>query len=346
MSYRSAWGSSDGILGHLVIRRLDDHGIVAAIPATSEDEARDLIARAEAGVRGPAAEFESAWRIPAEERADPGPDMLRRRADRDPAQLPGTAQLPDAAPDPDPAPRRGDRVIAEDDRIAVLPDPADVFVADQPWLARVLHPLVSVELGSLDPAWSGRVHLLSPVEPGEGLLGDATAAHHDDYAAENWVSFRVELDGRYRFLGSPRFFELEDREAAGESDPGDLRGLYAAAEAQLAGARARWRRLGALVWGDPVDPSLQREGWGTDIALVDQLGGDPGYGNWAAFPPPAAVTLDRSDPSTPTLRLADGRPFAFVGSTAGYPWRDEGADAILLFFEPETRTAALTFDWG
>jgi len=35
-----------------------------------------------------------------------------------------------------------------------------------------------------------------------------------------------------------------------------------------------------------------------------------------------------------------------VGSTAGYPWRSQGADAILLFFEPETRTAVLTFDWS
>jgi hypothetical protein len=34
-------------LGHLVIRRLDDHEIASEIPAGTEDEARELIARAD-----------------------------------------------------------------------------------------------------------------------------------------------------------------------------------------------------------------------------------------------------------------------------------------------------------
>ncbi|WAC68222.1 hypothetical protein [Microbacterium sp. SL75] len=44
--------------------------------------------------------------------------------------------------------------------------------------------------------------------------------------------------------------------------------------------------------------------------------------------------------------VADGRPFQFIAATSGYPWRWHGADAILLFFEPETRTAVLTFDFS
>jgi len=244
-------------------------------------------------------------------------------------------------------PDDGERIIAPDPRVVVLPDPAEVFVDDQPWLVRLLHPLVSVELTAFDPAWSGRVHLLSPVEPEEGLLGEDTSAHHDDFACENWISFHVENDGRYRFLGQRRFFEIEDMEASGEQeDPSALYETYAAADAEFTGTKARWERLGALVWGDAQDPTRQRESWGTDIALVDEIGGEPGYGNWHEFPPPKAFALDSSDPAAPVLRLADGRPFTYIGGTAGYPWRNQGADQILLFFEPETRTAALTFDWS
>ena len=76
------------------------------------------------------------------------------------------------------------------------------------------------------------------------------------------------------------------------------------------------------------------------------MGGEPGYGNWVAFRPPAALALDESNPVSPTLRLADGRPFTFIAATAGYPWVAQGPDAILMFFEPETRTAVFTLDWS
>ena len=72
----------------------------------------------------------------------------------------------------------------------MLPDPATVF--EEPWLARVLHPLVSIKLSALDASWAGRVHLLSPVEPEDGLLGERTTKDHDDFATENWISFHLD----------------------------------------------------------------------------------------------------------------------------------------------------------
>ena len=341
VSYRSSWGAGDDTLGHVVIRRLDDHEVVAEFPARTEKEARELVARAEAEIRGSAGAFESAWGIGSGVAADPGPDVLR-------ASVAGERGVRDQRAEPDRGPSPGERVIGPDPRLTVLPGPGDVFAADQMWLERLLHPLVSVELGAIDPAWSGRVHLLSPVEPVEGLLGGDTVEHHDEFACENWISFRVEPDGHYRYLGQRELFALEageGAESAGADEPVELREFYAEAEAEFAAARVRWERLDKLVWGDEEDPTRPREGWDTDIAILDQLGGEPGYGNWTSFPPPAAFRLDESDPLTPVLRLVDGRPFAFVGCTAGYPWREQGADGILLFFEPETRTAVLTFDW-
>ncbi len=330
ISYRSSWGAGVGPIGHVVIRRLDDHEVIAEIAAANEDEARELIAQAEHEIRGSAEAFEASWSIGAESAADPGPDVRPPLANAESIR----------------ERREGEQISTTDPRISVLPDPAAVFPADQRWLARVLHPLVSIELSAFDPSWGGRVHLLSPVEPEAGLLGTSTAAHHNDFVGENWISFRVEPDGRYRFLGQRSFFEIEAFEQAGGAVPASLREVYADAAAEFAGTKSRWERLGALVWGDEEDPTQQREGWGTDIALLDELEGEPGYGNWASFPPPPACALDEEDPGTPLLRLKDGRPFTYVGSTAGYPWRSQGADAILLFFEPETRTAVLTFDWS
>lgn len=242
-------------------------------------------------------------------------------------------------------PEEGEAIPVGDPRVRAFPDPADVFAPDQPWLERLLHPLVSIELSALDASWSGRVPLLSPVEPEDGLLGEETAAHHDDFAGENWISFRLDEQGRCSFLGQRRFFEIEDLEAAGSPRAGELGERYAGAAAQFAATRERFARVGVLTWADRQDPTRPREGWGFDDIIIDVLGGEPGYGNWTEYPPPAAFTLDESDPATPVLRLADGRPFTFVAATSGYPWREEGADAILVFFEPETRTVALTFDW-
>lgn len=325
VSYRSSWGAGDRPLGHVVVRRLDDHIVVAEVPAMTEEEARSLLARAESDVRGPVGVFEREWGIGSGVAADPGPDVIRHA---------GPARA-ERMPDP------GERITRVDARVTVFPDPSEVFAADQPWLTRLLHPLVSIDLAALDEAWHGRVPLLSPVEPEDGLLGE-TGLHGDD-AGVNWLTLRMEPDGRWRFLGDRRLFEIEHAEARGLTGPA---ALYAKAETEFAGSKARWEQLGTLVWGDETDPTRQREGWGTDIAIVDQFGGDPGYGNWTAYPPPPALTLDATDPVAPMLRLADGRPFRFVAATAGYPWRNHGADAILTFYEPETRTAALTFEWN
>lgn len=236
----------------------------------------------------------------------------------------------------------GEEVFAPDARVHVLPEPAEVFAPEQMWLARVVHPLLSIELSALEPSWSGRVHLLSPVEPEDGLLGDGTEAHHDGHAGENWISFRLREDGRYEFLGRRGYFAIEDPDAV----PEGLEDFYAASAAEYEGARVRWTQLGRLTWPDRHDPTRTREGWDADIPVLDMLGGEPGYGNWASYAPPAAFQLDESDDATPVLRLADGRPFTFIGATSGYPWRAQGADAILVFFEPETRTVAMTFDWS
>ncbi|MHC6177205.1 hypothetical protein [Glutamicibacter sp. X7] len=191
-----------------------------------------------------------------------------------------------------------------------------------------------MRLNALQPGMPGVVHFLSPVA--DQLLFQPAAGEHGDYMAENWLIFQADHQGRYRYLGDPDASKLGDL-SSGERER---------AQTELAGAKTRWERYGRLLWGDANDPAKPREGWNDDIAFIDQLGGEPGYGNWTGYPPPRALSLDTEDPVSPVLATAAGKPLRFIGATAGYPWRDAGADAILLFVEPESGLVALTFDWS
>lgn len=89
-----------------------------------------------------------------------------------------------------------------------FPAAADIFVADQPWLAEHLLPLISIDLGLVRPELAGTVvHMLCPVEPFEGCIGDETEAHHNVFTAPNWFALELTPDNRYRFLGNEGFFQ-------------------------------------------------------------------------------------------------------------------------------------------
>ena len=308
VSFRPNWGD-DGPIGHVVVRRLDDRAVVAEAPVLDQYEAERLLAQAEHDLHGSAADFELTWRIDGEARADPGP-----------ALQPGPTSFVDEQ-----QPDRGRSVPALEAGVRAYPSADGVFTPDQPWLGRVLHPLTSIDLAGF--GLSGWLTMLLPVEPNAGLLGETTPDHHNEWAGTNWISFELNDDSLMRFLGPRRYFGVQNPDVAD-----DLRSWYDESERQFGAGRIRSGESGLPA--------------GENVALVDQLGGEPGYGNWVAFRPPAALALDESNPVSPTLRLADGRPFTFIAATAGYPWVAHGPDAILMFFEPETRTSVFTFDWS
>jgi hypothetical protein len=89
-----------------------------------------------------------------------------------------------------------------------FPTAADIFVADQPWLAEHLLPLISIDLGLVRPELAGTVvHMVCPVEPCDGYIGDETEAHHNAFTAPNWFALELTADNRYRFLGNEGFFQ-------------------------------------------------------------------------------------------------------------------------------------------
>lgn len=234
------------------------------------------------------------------------------------------------------------------DWLRPFPEAGDVFAADQQHLARHLHPLFSIDLAAVDPQWSGWLHLLSPLEPHDGLVGQYSQVGDGALLRPNWIGFQVE-DGRYRLLGDARYFllesSLEQTPAALHRDRRELEAHYAEQHAAYAASRDYYRSHGKLVRLDRKGrPSYGDE---TAVELVEHVGGEaaPG-GNWETtveFPLEHGRSGDDEETVWPLSPA--GRRFQHVASVPGWNYRSVGADLILLFYEPVEQLALLSFDW-
>ncbi len=232
--------------------------------------------------------------------------------------------------------------------LRVFPDSADIFAESDDYLQKHLHPLVSLELSIVNPTWSGRIHLLSPIEPYECYIGDHTKAFHNEYTCENWISFRLDDDGRYRFLGDRRYFFLENDELQTEHDwlRPELEKHYLKQHASYEAAIHRFHQYGGLYQPKRFKLLEKSESAHEPMTLLDQVGGQVGCGNWTGCPPvPSAFRLNTEDDDHVFPTMASGDRFTFIAGVPGYHYRDAGADWILLFYEPNSRIALMTFDW-
>lgn len=230
-------------------------------------------------------------------------------------------------------PADGEEIAVGDPRVRLLPDPAEVFTADQAWLGDVLMPVLAVDLSAVDPAWSGWLPVVDPVEPVrdvQGCLGEKTEAFHDAYAGEAWIALRLEEDGRLRFLGQREYFLHELLRGRGELRGSQVEAHYVRDALSRADFIRRWR-------------SGERDE--EDLFI---LGGELYEGNWTTVDPPDGyrfVQPDDDGEGLPSVTLADGRPFRLVGETHRWSWSDEGVATLLVLFEPESRTVLLTFEY-
>ena len=89
---------------------------------------------------------------------------------------------------------------------------------------------------------------------------------------------------------------------------------------------------------------------------MDELGGGFSFGNWTeAAPIPSAFELtirtlagnqvDWDDPNNGISITLAGKPLYHIAWVAAYHYGCSGADAIMLFYEPDSRTVLFTFDW-
>ncbi len=218
-------------------------------------------------------------------------------------------------------------------RPGLTPFPKNVFTDDQQWLYDHLLPLLSVDLGILRPELSGTVvHVLCPVEPYEGYIGDGTESFHNAFTAPNWFALQLTDDNRYRFLGKEGYFQSP-------SDP-DKQKHATQMKESYAKARTYFEKHGRLACY-----SMYGKGEARETNWLDNLGGIFWGGNWTngAEVPSAFVLIDELD--KPIELTYQGNPFFPVADVAGYNYCASGADSILLFYEPKSRTVLFTFDW-
>ena len=218
--------------------------------------------------------------------------------------------------------------------IDYFPEASTVFSATQPWLEKLLLPLVSFDLASLDPALGDvRLHFIKPVEPYNCYLGDKAWATHTDYCHENWLCFHLEDDGTYRFLAEEDYF-------IGENAAPDAQKYFAEVRASYQQIKQLYHESGVVV--EKLDDNN-----------LPRFGGPPSFlpyfyqGNWSTMAPPAAFTTgenydDWSKESD--IRYQDKR-FICIATDAGYNWGEGGADTIFLLYEPHSRLVLMTFDY-
>lgn len=223
------------------------------------------------------------------------------------------------------------------------PDARELFVADQQELAEHLLPLLSIDASLINPEWSGRLHLLSPIEPDEGLVGELTDGYEfgSELLKTNWIGFKIE-NGRYRLCGSPRYFFLHGDNAelpeSRRNQRANLQHHYRKQHAAYLTARQRHQELGYLTW--PKDDKQR-------LAYIEEMGGvAEGYGNWVEtveFP----MDVEESDDSCDIWPLSPaGRRFQHVLSVPAYHYGISGADRVVMLYEPVEGLVLFCFDWS
>ncbi|OAF07521.1 hypothetical protein AXW67_30350 [Bradyrhizobium neotropicale] len=218
--------------------------------------------------------------------------------------------------------------------LKAFPEPEAVFVEPVARYQRLLNPLVSIQLSAIDPSLSGWLHLVSPIEPYEGYVGEMGEAYWGPYLQSNWIGFRVGSDDRYKLLGDFRFFEVEAAEAEGEK--GHLRDHYDEQHASFAACKAAFAKSGQIC-------RVFRGREPIPVPALSQLGGDAPVGNMEWQDVPGAAFTYACGDTSPMTR--DGRPYRFIAAVPGWNYRSSGADNILLYYDPVERIVLQTFDF-
>jgi hypothetical protein len=194
----------------------------------------------------------------------------------------------------------------------------------------------------------GWVHLLSPIEPLDGYIGSYTAAFHNEYCAENWISFRLDANDQYQFLGERGFFVLESDAPPSDAEyvHKELLEVYSREEQSFLAAQQRFAIHGGLYHPKRFRPLQKSDPDAEASAIIEQLGGPVTFGNWTDCPPPpSAFRLDASEHDDVKIFTRDGERLHFIAGVPGWHYRESGADWILLFYAQHARIALMTFDW-
>ena len=190
---------------------------------------------------------------------------------------------------------------------------ADDAFLDPRTAERVLAPLLSVDLGALNPEWDGWLPVVAPYEPIAGLLGERAADVHTSFCRPGWLGFRLGDDGRLDFLGDWNLFEWF-------RSPGRVRAHY---EDQLAGfAEAR----------DTARP----DEWLTEAASEQSE-----FAWWVEAEGFETEGVEDGD-AHPVM--PNGDRFFHVLSLRPADYLPRGAEELAVFYEPRSRTVLVAVE--
>ncbi|AKK07147.1 hypothetical protein CMUST_14270 [Corynebacterium mustelae] len=231
-----------------------------------------------------------------------------------------------------------------------FPEPSDVFAGSEADITRAaehLLPLLTIDLEAYDPEFAGlKVHMLGPIEPDEGFVGQNSEEFYNYYLRENWFGFRLTEDNKYEFLGDWRYFEAENPESGLLENEFFLE-FRDRIRTSYAAQKQYFKRYNQLVSVEAVEdiekahakPNAQNylSTWkepasylnGTSLANM-QIIEEPGIDGDLVYYPVSEA----------------GNRFYLIAETPAYSYTADGADSILLFFEPKERLVLFTFDWS
>ncbi len=166
----------------------------------------------------------------------------------------------------------------------LTPFPENIFVEEQNWVNNYLLPLISIDLGILNDKLKGTiVHMLNPVEPYEGLIGEETTEFHNEFCSENWIALELTIDNKYRFLGKEDYFLSSPNHKNTDEDLiesiNEIKETYNK-------AKERFKTSGKLLPWQKDNPQ----------DFMDNLGGRAWEGNWTYTAPiPSAFEMIEPD---------------------------------------------------
>lgn len=220
-----------------------------------------------------------------------------------------------------------------------FPNPIDVFAGtpdDIKQAAHLLLPLLTVDLQEFDPTFSGKIHILSPIEPVECILGEGSDEFHSRYIREDWIGFRLVAGNKYEFLGDWRYFHANNPQHPlhGSSE---LTNLYADAHASYTARKKQYEQTRSFTAEN-----------GRELQFLTQWAGLPPHGNWEgndSIPRDCVEVNDKGDAVYYPM-TEDGRRFIFIASVDAANYCDWTWKEVLTFYDPKEKIVLFTFEYS
>ena len=254
----------------------------------------------------------------------------------------------------------GETLYTATDYFRPFPEAEDVFAEDVEEHARYLLPLASVNLAHLRPGWTGWIHLIAPIEPCSGIVGEYAECYETDWCKPNWLGYHMMRD-KCLLAADFRLFQM----ARGtDNNPYqkiiDLKHHYKNAHLGYQRNKDTFSRLGHLprlrYYPDPVVRASNNE----YCELINDLGGKSLDGNWSCQSGEDTIIVldggvyiddEGTDWGVAIPQTPDGRDFEFIGRANAHEYTSwancmgAGTDT-LLFYDPVDQIALTTFDWS